>query len=350
MSKQSKFETGFAFGKYCPLHNGHVNLINFGRSLCDSFYVLVCGSNQEAIATRTRADWVREELGSNSGVIVVEYSYDESLLPNTSESDRDVSQIWSDIFRQLLPRTVGLIVTSEPYGEFVAQCMNIEHVCYDQKRSLLPISSTLRRSYQKLVVITGTESAGKTTMAAALVQHYMPSDGDSDTGTACADADADADADAGYTGCCGAALVAEAAREIIADSNDFDMSALMAVAQAQAANITTGRALLRPLVVVDTDVYVTQSYASHAFGEQLELDQSLYEASRADLRLFLVAAGVPFEQDGTRLGSEELRRQLDRSHRETLRRYGQPFVELHGTFAERFREAVTLIDAQFGFP
>jgi HTH-type transcriptional regulator, transcriptional repressor of NAD biosynthesis genes len=338
------YSVGFAFGKYCPLHKGHVSLIRYGMSICEKFYVIVCGSDKEPISTSTRAAWIREELSNDAAVHVVEYSYLECELPNTSESSRDVSQVWSAIFRGLLPAELGVIVTSEPYGEFVAQYMGIEHASYDQSRTNFPVSSTqvradllgswdllpapVQRSYQRRIVLSGTESAGKSTLAAALVQHF----------NACR-------VSAEQT----AVLVTEAARDIVGDSNSLDLGTLQVVATEHAGRVAAACALMppRPLVVVDTDVYVTQSYAQAAFGETLVLSAEVELASAAHLRLYLAAEGVPFEQDGTRLRSEELRNQLDVSHRATLVKHGQHFVELRGAYEERFRRAVVLVGALF---
>ena len=94
-------------------------------------------------------------------------------------------------------------------------------------------------------------------------------------------------------------------------------------------------------MIVDTDVYITQSYAKFTFGNYLKLPKQIYQANRADLRLYLNAE-VPFVQDGTRL-SEDRRNELDRSHRATLAHFGVAFTEIGEDWTMRRQKALDAI-------
>ena len=72
-----------------------------------------------------------------------------------------------------------------------------------------------------------------------------------------------------------------------------------------------------PLLIIDTDIHITMSYARFVFGRELEVEKAVYDSNRAELHLYL-NNDVDFEQDGTRL-SEVDRNLLDLSHREILR-------------------------------
>ena len=51
-----------------------------------------------------------------------------------------VSQIWASKFREILPY-IDILITSEKYGDYVAEYMNIQHVFFDEQRKKHNISS-----------------------------------------------------------------------------------------------------------------------------------------------------------------------------------------------------------------
>jgi len=320
------FKQGFVFGKYYPLHNGHLALIKYAESICKQLVVIVCASSRELIGSNIRAGWLKEELATFTNITVLTYDYDETDLPNTSVSSWDVSKVWSKVFKGLVPQA-DLVVTSEPYGDYVAQYMGITHMAFDQKRltsstlvrknrieqwSFLP--SSVKKHLQKTIFISGAESTGKTIMAERLANHY------------------------------GATLVSETGRKIIKNSNSFTQDDLYLVAEEHANLISSAKLTLSPLVIVDTDIYVTQSYCHFVFGDHLNIDPKIYSINSADLRLFL-STDVPFVQDGTRMGSE-FREGLSVSHERVLFEYGQGYEMINGDdWDRRFVWAVELIDS-----
>ncbi len=307
------FNNGFVFGKFYPLHKGHLALIEFALTQCRYLHIVVCGSDKELIPSSRRASWIKESLTDNKNINVIEYEYCEQELPNTSVASRDVSAIWSAVFKKLLPE-VELVVTSEPYGDLVAEYMQIKHALFDPERNRHSVSASairedilyrwdylptpVQRYFQRTVSICGTESTGKTILAAHLAAQFP------------------------------ATVVNEAARELIPDSKEFSFDDLLCVALEHAAQIELARNTATPLIVLDTDVYITQSYARYKFNKTLRLSNSIYQSNIPDLRLYL-DANVPFVQDGTRLPEAE-RNQLDVSHRETLADFQQNYTEIIG--------------------
>jgi HTH-type transcriptional repressor of NAD biosynthesis genes len=315
---------GFVFGKFYPLHCGHLAMIRFAAEKVRRLFVIVCVSDYEIIPLATRIQWLQDELADNSKIFVIGYQYQESQLPNTSVSDVNVSAIWAKVFKQLVPN-VEVLVTSEDYGQYVAEAMGISHIPFDPDRKLFPVSASVVRedilqswnylpaavqaSLQKVIMISGTESTGKTTLARYLFDRFPSS------------------------------LVEEAARELIPTSKKFELDDLYNVALSQAHSIGLAKKERRPFVFVDTDVYLTQSYAEFIFKQQLDLQSHIYHLNQADLRLYLDAS-VPHIQDGTRL-DEQTRNQLDISHRETLDKYCQPYSEVIGTdWGDRNQQAM----------
>lgn len=318
----------FVFGKFHPFHKGHEAMMRFALEHCDALSVLVCCSDGETIAGEVRAGWIREALADAPQVEVVVYSYSERELPNTSESSAAVSEVWSAVFKGLFPDH-GLLVTSEPYGELVAEMMGIRHLAFDVMRHRVSVSATaIRRQlvpnwnylpdavkpyYAIKVAILGTESTGKTVLTEALARHY------------------------------GCGYVLEAARDLIADSNVFDLELLGEVAAAHAAAIDRACRGGHPLVILDTELNTTRSYAEFALGQSLVVTAEVEASNRADLYLYL-CNDVPFVQDGTRLDAVT-RDRLDLAHRRFLAGQGIAFTEISGVWADRAAQAIEAIDS-----
>lgn len=327
------FTKAFVFGKFMPFHKGHAELINFARWHCDHLTVLVCSSDQEQLPGPVRQAWLQDTYAADAAVQVQLLEYRESELPNTSETSLAVSDLWAAKFQQVVPEC-SLLVTSEPYGELVAARMNIQHLPFDVARETVPIAASIIRQnpvaywrflpnsvkpyYVRKVVLLGTESTGKTTLATQLAAHFQ------------------------------ASLVEEAGRDLITDSTSFSLTDLYGVAQEHARRIAQAQTGPSALVILDTDIYITQSYARLIFGHELAILPEVYAINRADLYLYL-AADVPYVQDGGRLPNAD-RLRLDVSHRETLWHYGITAVEITGTWAQRFQQAVQQIEALLADP
>lgn len=318
----------FVFGKFMPFHTGHEQLINFALQHCAHLTVLVCSSDQEEIPGCVRLAWLQETYAHKVGIDSKLFEYNESELPNTSETTLAVATAWSNQF-QLWFSDYSLVVTSEPYGALVAAHLGIRHLQFDLARKIVPISASIIRQnpraywhflpnsvkpyYVQKAVILGTESTGKTTLVNQLAAHFK------------------------------ASLVLEAGRDLIPSSQRFTLSDLQAVATEHARRIKKAQTGFSPLVIIDTDIHITQSYARFVLGKDVVVTPEVYALNRADLYLYL-AADVPFVQDGTRISSDD-RLLLDISHRQTLRHYGITAIEISGSWLQRFQQAVKLIES-----
>jgi HTH-type transcriptional regulator, transcriptional repressor of NAD biosynthesis genes len=321
----------FVFGKFLPFHKGHEAMIAFALNHCDRLSVLICCSNKETVDGTTRKRWIVDTLTTNNGpherVEVEVFVYNEEELPNSSVSSRAVSKAWSIIFKRLFPGHT-LLVTSEPYGSFVAEYMGIRHLPFDIPRKLFPVSATairnnpaghwpflpevVKRHFAIRVVILGTESTGKTTLCNRLAQHFRCS------------------------------LVSEAGRDLVADSRQLTFEQLVAVADEHAKRIREVTLTESPLVMIDTDIHITKSYARFAFDRELVVNAVTYQLNRAHLYLYLDKE-VEYVQDGTRLDESD-RNLLDQYHRRELLDHHVSFSEVSGNWAQRFERSVDLIN------
>ena len=301
-------------------------MINFALTKCDFLTVLVCCSDQEIISCETRKQWIDRTFETHKNIEVRIFSYTENELPNTSVASYSVSKIWSDKFKILLPNH-DFVITSEEYGNYVASYMNIKHIAFDAPKQLVPISATAIRKdlfinwnflpnsvkpyFSIKVAILGTESTGKTTLAEQLTKYFTCS------------------------------LVTEAGRDIIHNSNSFEFNDLYLVASEQAKRIEAAVLGKSPLVIMDTDIHITKSYARFMFQKNLDIESTLYHTNKADLYLYL-DNNVPYIQDGTRL-SKKQRNALDLSHREVLKAHNIEIITITGDWNQRFQKAINTI-------
>lgn len=317
----------FTFGKFLPFHKGHEAMIQFALKHCDHLTVLICCSDQEVISGEVRKQWLKQTFKDYPQVDVQVFDYREEDFPNSSESSMEISRIWSRKFIELFP-DCKLVVTSEPYGDFVASCMQIKHLAFDLQKEIIPTSATLIREdllsfwnylppavkhhFAIKVVILGTESTGKTTLTNQLASYFN------------------------------ATIVQEAGRELIPDSTQFSIADLNIVAQQHALAITQAMEGNHPLIFVDTDCHITQSYARFVFNEDLYLSEEIQNANQAKLYLYL-NNDVAYVQDGTRL-SENQRNLLDTSHRKLLHEKNIRVTEIYGDWAQRWQTAVLAVE------
>ncbi|MDR6945070.1 AAA family ATPase [Mucilaginibacter pocheonensis] len=314
----------FVFGKFLPFHKGHEAMISFALTQCDFLSVLVCCDKEETIPGDVRKGWIESTFAGVKNIEVKVLHYDSRLLPNTSETSARVSEIWSVEFKKHYPN-YNLLITSEPYGELVADFMGIHHIAFDLTKGRHPISASVIRNdlfanwhylpaavkpyFAIKVAILGTESTGKTTLTEQLAKHFNCSD------------------------------VLEAGRELIPDSTRFTFEDLHLVANEHAKRIDEAILSDSPLIIIDTDIHITKSYAKFTFDRELPVQDHIYLTNMADLYLYL-NNDAPYYQDGNRLSKVD-RDLLDRSHRDILIDHQITFVEISGTWQNRFEQAVS---------
>lgn len=303
-------------------------MMRFALTKCDVLTVLICCSNKENISSTIRKEWIDKTFADEPRVHSLIVNYNEDELPNTSVSSKEVSAAWATEFKKYCI-SASMLVTSEPYGEYVAEYMNIQHILFDKQRTVVPISASeikkdvfanwkflpesVKPFYAVKIVIAGTESTGKSTLTKNLAAHYN------------------------------CAAVFEAGRDLIPDSNNFVFEDLQLVAAEHAKRINVAAAGNSPLIIIDTDIHITKSYAQFVFKKKLPVSESIYKTNKAALYLYLDNA-VSFVQDGTRLYKEQ-RNLLDSSHRQTFETHNISVVEIGGNWQERFSQSVKHIDA-----
>lgn len=127
---------GFTIGKFAPLHKGHQFLIEKGLSEMDKFVIVLYETDKINIDLETRKKWL-QDLYPNAEVILAknpptQYGLDEKSV---------------NIQMEYLSNIIGSkhpthFYSSEQYGKYVAEFLNIENVEVDRNRDNNPISAT----------------------------------------------------------------------------------------------------------------------------------------------------------------------------------------------------------------
>jgi len=174
------------------------------------------------------------------------------------------------------------------------------------------------------IVLTGSESVGKTTLGAQLAARY------------------------------GVACVPEFVREYAAAKGtplDFRDHGPIAKGQMALEDTHIASALARgdTLLLQDTDLVSTVVYCHHYFGRCPDFIEEAAIARRPTHYL-LLDIDVPWIADGVR-DREEQRAEVQALFRDTLARFNAPVSVVQGTWEERLTTAATSIDALLGdFP
>jgi len=313
-----------------PLHKGHLALIDFASRQCDQLFILLCYTKNEVIKGTERETWLQAVATDFSNVTVVSYLYNEDELPNTSESSREVSLLWSKVIATILPN-IDIIFSSEMYGGFLADFLGIEHMCFDRERKNIPIAastiiehplhnwdfiSTVAKPYfVKKIILLGTESTGKSTLAKNLAKHFKT------------------------------VYVPEMARKILKKTIDCKPEHLIAIADLHAKEIISQTKNANRLLFIDTDINITKSYSKYLFKQEIDVACWIEEANRADFYIFL-EPDCPFIQDGTRLEDME-RNELSLFHKVQLKQAGISYFSIYGNWEERFEKSCIAITHHF---
>jgi nicotinamide riboside kinase len=177
---------------------------------------------------------------------------------------------------------------------------------------------TLVRPRPLRVVLTGSESVGKTSLAERLAAHY------------------------------GVYVVPEFVRHFAAVKGaplDFRDHGPIAKGQMAFEDQYRARAETRgdSLLIQDTDLFSTVVYCTHYFGRCPEFIEQAAVERMAPLYL-LPAIDVPWVADGVRDRGDR-REELQALFESTLARFNAPVSRISGSWDVRFAEAVREVDA-----
>ena len=306
--------TGLIFGKFMPVHQGHLALIEFARKQCDRLIVSMSVTPEDPISPELRLGWLTELLASYPTIEVVAEADDfhDPTLPLW-----EATKLWAAFIKRRFP-AVSVFFSSEEYAIPLAHHSGLRHVAFDPARQQVPISATLIRQkpfhywdyipdivrpyFVKKICLYGPESVGKTTLAHQLAIEY-------DT-----------------------VFVPEVARDILT-SNDITVDDIIKIGHAQTEAVLQAECVANRILFCDTDVITTQIYSEiylHYVPPVLyELEKKIhYDA------YVLLDIDVPWVADNLRDFGHQRPEMLGR-FRDELTRRKLPYTLISDSHSER---------------
>lgn len=320
---------GFILGKFMPPHAGHVTLIQSARALVDELTVLVCSLPDDPIPGELRIEWMRR-MFPDCRVL-----WESKPAPKKPEEDPGFWTTWAAIVARHHPEPIDYVFAGESYGADLSRHVGGMFVPLGgrilnaDRNGIGGLSGEairaapwghwdylphpVRNHYALTVCLHGIESVGKSTLAERLSDHF------------------------------GTTFVPEYGRshcEI--HGTDCREEDLMLIGEAQQAMIEAARPWANRLLIADTDALMTAAWSQMMIGYTPD---QLISQRKADLYL-LLGSDAPFVDDGTRVyKTPEEREKFERVARATLVLSRTNFVEIRGSWEERFDAAVSAIEA-----
>lgn len=269
---------------------GHLNLIQFASELSAATHVIVCTQPGEPF-TKERFYAVEDAVAKMDNSTAV---WD---LHRTIEQNADAPgfwPMWEQIMYDYGFRKGDYIVSSEKYGQILAEKIGGQFMPYDLSRSITPIRATVVREdvignfpfiipeFQPNLMMTttimGAESTGKTTLAKSIdgsLSRVLP----------------------------------EWARPYLESFEDksVTLERMNAIWAGQKALQKHGKSLRgMPWIIQDTDLFSTLGYARLHPELDVDVDKLAEDAVALKSDLYLITtSNIPFEPDPLRFGIDK---------------------------------------------
>jgi len=295
--------------------------------MVDELTVLVCSLAREPIPGAQRVAWLRELA---PGVRVIGLNEE---LPSEPHDHPQFWETWTAAITRALGSTPDAVFTSEDYGDELARRIGSRHVLIDRARSVVRVSGTaIRRDpmahwqyipasvrpwFVRRVVVTGSESTGKTTLAARLADEL------------------------------GTVVSPEFARDYLdrkaapLDQHDVEVIAIGQLDQ-EARYVRRAARVL----ILDTDLFSTVVYGVHYYGSIEPWIERVARERQAHLYL-LLDVDVPWVADPQRDRGDR-RDEMHALFRGALDRSGARYVTIAGSWEERLQRAQAAVRAELG--
>lgn len=329
------YKVGVMPGKLLPLHRGHIHAILTAATKCEILYVVVCQNKEldEGLCQHTkkmplnlRVRWVAQEFSNMPHIKVVgldEDKFDIPIFPNGWEK-------WAAALQEVVPEPIDIIYgNEESYRENHNKYMpHIAYETFDVDRTIFNTSGTeirenpikhwnmlsgaARPYFAKKILITGTESCGKTTITKALAKTFYTSWSE-EVGRYYSER---------YLG----------GREDGFEIADFDRIAWLQHEQDLEALRTANK-----MVFFDTDALITDFYCVQYLGVHSEFLTEFAKRQEYDL-IILMRPDVKWVADGQRWISDQKERELNHEIIKDMykkHKPNTPILEVGGNYTER---------------
>lgn len=320
------YNTGFVLGKFCPLHQGHMLLIQRALDACDVVYIVVDNIMDEVIPVKRRMQWVKLQYPAS---VVLTQSHP---LPQDPSETPFFWDIWREELLCLLPQPVDAVFASEQYGARLAKELSADFVMVDSDRQIVPVSATLIRQdiigqwqylapvaqddFRKTICIYGPESTGKSTLTKQLAEHYH------------------------------APFVEEYAKLVIDSKNgDIVFEDMEMIVKGHFKAVEEAMQQNGPLLFVDTDAIISKLWSNELFGKESPVIEEYIAKQHFDYYL-LLDVDLPWVDDIHRYRPKE-RESFFRRCEEQLIKRGKCYAIIRGENELRLKNAIECVDGLF---
>lgn len=339
-----RYKTGMYGGSFDPLHIGHIHDMIRAASVCEELYVVLSWcEGRESTPKELRYRWIYSSVShlSNVKILLIE---DKAVTKEEYDSDFYWEKGAADIKAAVGKPIEAVFCGSDYLGtERFERLYGAESDVVYFNRKEVPISSTELRNgifrhwayippacrpyYVKKVLIVGSESTGKSTLAQNLSLAYNTN----------------------FVSEVGRETCQAAGGEEYMTKDDLIENLVRQKADEIRASEHSNR-----LLFIDTDAVTTEFYARFLLSDEKEildccrLADAICQVNRFDLILFLEPT-VDFIQDGTRnetIAADRIK--YSRQIKELFDSRGLEYETLDGDYLYRFDRAKQLISERFG--
>ena len=321
-----QYNTGFVLGKFCPLHRGHMLLIQRALDACEKVYIVVDNIMDEVIPVKRRMQWVKKQ---HPATVVLTQSHP---LPQDPSETPMFWDIWRKELLHLLPQSIDAVFASERYGARLAKELSSDFVMVDYDRQIVPVSATLVRQdiigqwqylapvvqddFRKAVCIYGPESTGKSTLTKQLAEHYhVP-------------------------------YVEEYAKQVIDSKHgDIVFEDMEMIVKGHFKAVEEALLQNAPLVFVDTDAIISKLWSNELFGKESPVVEEYIARQQFDYYL-LLDVDLPWVNDIHRYRPKERESFFHKCEEQLIKR-GKAYSVIRGENEQRLINAIKYVDGLF---
>lgn len=324
-----RYNNGLVLGKFMPPQTGHVYLINTAAAQCVNLYVMICSDETQPISGELRYKWLCEIFKGRENIHIIWCTDPNPQYPEDCESvDIFYNKYWvPSVYKHI--KNLGVVFTSEEYGDEFARYLGIQHVKVDQPRSHYAISATeirnnpfanwayvpkeVRTYFKKTIVVMGPESTGKSTLVQRLAEHFETE------------------------------YVKEYGRSYaeITGTDNLNINDFESIVVGQRIGLELANQ--RKVIFVDTEAITTKVFCDMYLGHcHSEIIEEYIDTQHFDLYL-LLDIDVPWVDDGTRDFPNNRESHLNALKNE-LEGRGIEYVLISGSYEERYQKAIKEVE------
>ena len=339
-------KVGVIFGKFYPLHTGHIHLIQRAISQVDELYVILCSDTERDMALFEESAMSRQPtINDRIRWLLQTFKYQKNIHIELLEEDGIPSYPngwleWSERVKKLF-KTKGIepdyVYSSEPQDvNMYKELFNLKTILIDPQREFMHVSGTqirkaplknwqyipteVRPFFVRTVAILGGESSGKSTLVNKLANVFNTTS------------------------------AWEYGRDYVFSQLGGDERALqyadydkIALGHAQYIDFAIKHA--NKVSFIDTDFVTTQAFCKKYEGKEHPFLQAMINNYRFDL-VILLGNNTPWVADGLRhLGSPKQRKDFQQLLISILEKNNINYIQIDSpNYEERYLCCIDLVN------